>query len=116
MNYIFLISVIAVIAMILGIAAFSNFTLDNEHYDRLKYLVRRWSYITVFVGLLAKTFDIPHGVETVTVVAGIGALLAGLMDISTSNWKLDQPQQTFNGESFESMTEVDDEKENDMSV
>lgn len=93
MNYIFLVSVIAVIAAVLGIAAFSNLQLDDLHYDRLKYIVRRWSYITVFVGLLAKTFEIPHGVETVTVVAGIGALLAGLMDISTSNW-----QQTHNVE------------------
>lgn len=114
MNYAFLIAVVATIAVVLGIAAFSNLQLDDLHYDRLKYIVRRWSYITVFVGLLAKTFEIPHGVETVTVVAGIGAMLAGLMDISTTNWKLEQPQNNFNGESFERMTEVDDEEENGM--
>lgn len=112
MNYIFLISVIAAIAAVLGIAAFSNFQLDDAHYDRLKYIVRRWSDITVFVGLLAKTFDIPHGVETVTVVAGIGVLLARLMDISTSNYQLTQPQNNFNTDSFEEMT--DNEEKNDM--
>ena len=83
MNYLFLIIVLAVIVAILAVASFSNFELDSEHYDRLKWLVIRWSYIAVFIGVLAKTFNIPYGTETVTVVAAIGAMLAGLMNISS---------------------------------
>lgn len=103
MNYTFLIATVGVIAVILGIAAFSKFELADENYDRLAYLVQRWSYIVVFVGLIAKTFNMPYGVETTTLVAGIGALMAGLMNISTSNWKLNQPQITFNKDSFVEM-------------
>lgn len=105
MNYIFLISTVLVIAVILGIAAFSKLELTDKNYDRLAYLVQRWSYIIVFVGLVAKTFNMPYGIETTTLVAGIGALMAGLMDISTENWKLSQPQITFNKDSLEDMLE-----------
>lgn len=84
MNYLFLIIVIAVVLIVIGIAAFTDFELDNEHYDRLKWIVIRWSYITVFIGVIVKTFNIPYGIETVTVVAAIGAMLAGLLGVSTS--------------------------------
>jgi hypothetical protein len=84
MNYLFLIIVLAVVLAVIAIAAFTNFELDNEHYDRLKWVVIRWSYISVFVGVIAKTFDIPYGVETVTIVAAIGAMLAGLLGVSTN--------------------------------
>lgn len=83
MNYLFLIIVLAVIVVILAVASFTNFELDSEHYDRLKWLVIRWSYIVVFIGVIAKTFNIPYGTETVTVVAAIGAMFAGLMNISS---------------------------------
>lgn len=86
MNYLFLVIVLAVIVAILAIASFGEFELDSEHYDRLKWLVIRWSYIVVFIGLVAKTFNVPYGTETVTIVAGIGALLAGLMNISSKNF------------------------------
>jgi Kef-type K+ transport system membrane component KefB len=85
MNYLFLIIVIAAVLAVLAIAAFTNFELDNEHYDRLKQVVIKWSYITVFIGVIAKTFNVAYGTETVTVVAAIGAMLAGLLDISTDN-------------------------------
>ena len=83
MNYLFLIIVLAVIVAILAVASFTNFELDSEHYDRLKWLVIRWDYIVVFIGVIVKTFNVSYGVETVVVVAGIGALLAGLMNISS---------------------------------
>ena len=83
MNYLFLIIVLAVIVAILAVASFTNFELDSEHYDRLKWLVIRWSYIVVFIGVIAKTFNLPYGTETVTIVAAIGAMLAGLMNISS---------------------------------
>ena len=113
MNYIFLIAVIEIIAVVLGIAMFTNFELDDKHYDRLKWLVIRWDCIVVFIGLIAKTFNIPYGIETVVIVAGIGVMIAGLMGVSTSNWKLDQPQITFNEDSFTEMMDCEVEKNED---
>lgn len=117
MNYVFLIVTIGIIMAVLGVAAFSNFELDDKHYDRLKWLTIRWSYIVTFIGLIAKTFNMPYGVETVTVVAGIGALMAGLMGISTNNWKLTQPQNSFNADSFDEMLSevMDDEDTEEVS-
>lgn len=120
MNYLFLIIVIASVAGILGIAAFTNFEIDNWHYDRIKYIVMRWSFIVVFIGVIVKTFKIPYGVETVTIVAALGALMAGILGISTTNYYADAVQSSFNGESLPEMmseseeyeeyeTEVDDE-------
>lgn len=90
MNYIFLIVVIAAVVVILGIAAFSDFALDNDHYDRLKWLAMKWHYITAFVALLVKLFDFHYGSETVLIVAGIGALMAGLLGVSTHNYPEDE--------------------------
>ena len=86
MDYLFLLIVLAVIVAILAIASFGSFELDSEHYDRLKWIVIRWDYIVVFIALIVKTFNMPYGVETVAVVAGIGALLAGLMNISSKSF------------------------------
>lgn len=86
MNYIFPIAVFASVAIVLAIASFTNFEMDNFHYDRLKWVVSKWAYITTFIGLVVKTFDFPYGVETVTIVAGFGAMLAGFVDISRKNW------------------------------
>ena len=82
MEYAFLITVLAVVAIVLAIASFTNFELDSVHYDRLKFVVINWSYLVVFIGLLVKTFNFSYGTETVTVVAGLGAMLAGLIGIS----------------------------------
>lgn len=86
MNYVFPIAVFASVAIVLAIASFTNFEMDNFHYDRLKWVVSKWAYITTFIGLIVKTFDFPYGVETVTIVAGLGAMLAGFVDISKKNW------------------------------
>lgn len=90
MNYIFLIIVIAVIVVIVGIAIFSDFALDNAQYDRLKWLAMKWHYITAFVALLVKLFGFPYGSETVLIVAGIGALMAGLLGVSNKNYSEDE--------------------------
>ena len=87
MNYIFLVIVLAVVLAVLAIASFTNFGLDDVHYDRLKWIVIRWAYLVTFIGLVVKTFDISYGVETVTLVGGIGAMLAGLLNISNTNYE-----------------------------
>lgn len=101
MNYIFPIAVFATVAIVLAIASFTNFELDNYHYDRLKWVVLRWSYLVVFIGLIVKTFDIPYGTETVTLVAGLGAMLAGFLGISKKNWDGEELDETYDDEEFE---------------
>lgn len=86
MNYIFPIAVFATVAIVLAVASFTNFELDNYHYDRLKWVVIRWSYLTTFIGLVATTLKMPYSTETVTLACGIGAMLAGFLGISKSNW------------------------------
>ena len=109
MNYLFLIIVLAVIVAILAVASFSNFELDSEHYDRLKWVVIRWDYIVVFIALIVKTFNVSYGVETVAVVAGIGALLAGLLGISNSNYVGEKMTRMFNEDLLKDMLGFDDD-------
>ena len=121
MNYLFFIIVIAVVVAVILIAAFTNFKLDNEHYDRLKWLVIRWDCLVVFVGVIVKAFEVPYGLETVTVVAGIGAMLGGLLGVSSANYKFTSIQDTFNSEDFVDMLNFEygevyqDEEETDSA-
>lgn len=121
MNYIFLLTVLAVVLGVIIIASFTNFSLDNYHYDRLKWLVIRWSYIVIFVALLVKTFDFPYGTETVVVVAGIGAVLARFLGVSNKNYNEEKMTQMLNqdllkdmlgyGQDLHLMGEVESESE-----
>ena len=86
MNYLFFIIVIAVVIAVLWIASFTNFELDDAHYDRLKWVVLKWGYIVAFIGVIVKAFNMPYGVETVPIVGAIGALLGGLLDVSTKEY------------------------------
>lgn len=117
MSYLFLIIVIAVVAVVLGIAAFTNLELDNWHYERLKWVVMRWSFLVTFIGVIVKTFQIPYGIETTTIVAALGALMAGILGISTTNYYADAVQSSFNGESLpEMMGEPEDFEEYETEV
>lgn len=107
MNYLFLIITIAVIIGILCIAAFGKFKLSNEGYDRLKAVVIKWQYIVVFVALIVKTFDVTYGIETVTIVSGVGALLAGLMGISNVNYTGEKITEMYNADLLKDMLGFD---------
>lgn len=86
MNYLFFIIVIALVIAVLCIASFTNFELDDAHYDRLKWVVIKWGYFVAFIGVVVKAFNMPYGVETVTIVGAIGALLGGLLDVSAKEY------------------------------
>ena len=103
MNYIFLIAVIGIVVAVLAIASFTNFGLDDAHYDRLKWVVLRWTYLVTFLGIIVKTFAVPYGVETVTIVAGFGAMLAGLLGISITNYKGEQMTDLLNEDLLKDM-------------
>ena len=103
MKYLFLIITIAVVLGILLIATFSKFKLSNEQYDNLKAVVLKWHYLVVFIALIVKTFDVQYGIETVTIVSGIGAMLAGLMGISSANYTGDKMTAMFNEDLLKDM-------------
>lgn len=86
MKYAFLIATLLIVAAVIGIAALTNFRLDDEHYDRLKSLAMKWHYITAFVAAIVKVFEVPYGVETVAIVAAVGALMAGLLGVSAKEY------------------------------
>lgn len=109
MNYLFLIITLAVIAVVLLIAGFTKFRLTNEGYDRLKWLVVRWSYIVVFIALIAKTFKMPYGLETVAIVTGFGAMLAGLMGISNKNYNDERMTNLLNADLLKDMLGFDED-------
>lgn len=109
MNYLFLIITLAVIAVVLLIAGFTKFRLTNEGYDRLKWIVIRWSYIVVFIALIAKTFKMPYGLETVAVVTGFGAMLAGLMGISNKNYNDERVTNLLNADLLKDMLGFDED-------
>ena len=98
-----------IVVAILCIAAFGKFKLTNEGYDRLKAVVIKWSYLVVFIGLIVKTFDIPYGVETVTIVAGIGAMFAGLLGISNVNFTGEKITEMYNADLLKDMLGFDED-------
>lgn len=109
MNYLFLIITLAVIVAILCVAAFSKFKLSNEGYDRLKSVVIKWQYIVVFIALIVKTFDVAYGIETVTIVSGFGAMLAGLMGISNVNYTGEKITEVYNADLLKDMLGFDED-------
>lgn len=110
MDYLFLIIVLVIVLAVLAVATLTNFGLDNEHYDRLKWVVIRWSYLVTFIGIIVKTFDIAYGTETVTIVAGIGAMLAGLLGISNTNYIGEKLTKMFNEDLLKDMLNFDELK------
>ena len=108
MKYLFLIITIAVVLGVLLIATFSKFKLTDEQYDRLKAVVIKWQYLVVFIALIVKTFDVPYGIETVTIVSGFGAMLAGLMGISNANYTGERMTNMFNEDLLKDMLGYDE--------
>lgn len=108
MKYLFLIITIAVVLGVLLIATFSKFKLTDEQYDRLKAVVIKWQYLVVFIALIVKTFDVPYGIETVTIVSGFGAMLAGLMGISNTNYTGERMTNMFNEDLLKDMLGYDE--------
>lgn len=108
MKYLFFIITIAVVLGVLLIATFSKFKLTDEQYDRLKAVVIKWQYLVVFIALIVKTFDVQYGIETVTIVSGFGAMLAGLMGISNANYTGERMTNMFNEDLLKDMLGFDE--------
>lgn len=113
MKYTFLIVVLAVLFIGLGIAVFAKIRLTNDQYDRLKWIVERWHYITTLLGVVVSVINPEYGEETITLVAAIGAFLAGLIGISSVNYNKAKAIEE-DGEDEESFVFEDDEDEDDI--
>ena len=122
MKYSFLIATLAAIIAVLTIAVFCKLRLTNEQYDRLKSVVLKWQYLVVFVALIVKTLDVPMGVETVTIVSGLGAMLAGILGVSNTNYQDEKVTQAlgedllkdilnFDGDLYEEYPESEETEE-----
>lgn len=107
MKYLFLIITLAVIAGVLSIAAFTKFRLDDEQYDRLKWIVIRWQYLVAFVALIVKLFSVSYGVETVMLVAGVGVMLAGLLGVANKNYTTQKVTSILNQDLLKDMLGFD---------
>lgn len=107
MKYLFLIITLAVIAGVLSIAVFTKFRLDDEQYDRLKWIVIRWQYLVAFVALIVKLFSVSYGVETVLLVAGVGVMLAGLLGVANKNYTTQKVTSILNQDLLKDMLGFD---------
>lgn len=109
MKYAFLMITLIVVVGVLLIATFSNFQLSNEQYDRLKAIVVKWHYLVAFLALIVSTFNVVYGKETVTLVAGLGAMLAGLLGISNTNYEGEKITEVFNADLLKDMLGFDED-------
>lgn len=85
-HYIFLITVLAVLAIAVVFVTLRGIKLTNEQYDRLKDIVIKWPGIVTFLGVLVSTFHFEYGNETITVVSAFGAFLAYMLGISDKQY------------------------------
>lgn len=92
-QYIFMLTVLAVLAVAVICITLYGVNLSNDQYDRLKGIVVKWSGIVTFLGVLVSTFNFPYGEETITVVAAVGALLAYVMGVSAKNYNGEEDDQ-----------------------
>lgn len=107
-QYLFMIIVLAVLAVALVVITLYGVNLTNDQYDRLKGIVIKWSGITTFLGVIVATFKTPYGNETITLVAAIGALLSYMLGVSDKN---------FTGGALtdvDAIPEGDDDEEDDI--
>lgn len=109
MKYGFLAITLIVVIGVLIVATFSKFRLTNEEYDGLKKVVVKWHYITGFLALIVKTFDMSYGIETVAIVAGLGVMLAGLMGISNKNYEGEKITEVYNADLLKDMLGFDED-------
>ncbi len=109
MKYGFLAITLIVVIGVLIVATFSKFRLTNEEYDGLKKVVVKWHYITGFLALIVKTFDMSYGIETVAIVAGLGVMLAGLMGISNKNYEGERITEVYNADLLKDMLGFDED-------
>ncbi len=81
---------------------------SNRTYDILKYVALiALPAIQVFWLTIGKIWNISYTVEIGATIGAVALLLGTLLGVSTSNYRITKPQDTFSDESFLDM--IDDE-------
>lgn len=115
-NFIFPILVGVFTIALIVIALVPGIKLTNEQYDRLKWLSDKWELFVVFLGVITKAFDLPYAIATVTIFAGIGALLGGLLMKSNKDYKSNFPIEEDGDVDYTDIEEDEDEVDEDELI
>lgn len=91
--------------------------LSNGTYDKLKYIALiALPALQVFWLTIGKIWNISYTVEIGATIGAVALLLGTLLGVSTSNYRADKIQDTFNDDEIEELYEVEaDEDETDTT-
>lgn len=82
---------------------------SNKTYDILKYVALiALPALQVFWLTIGKIWDISYTVEIGATIGAVALLLGTLLGVSTSNYRIGKPQDTFSDESFLDMVDYED--------
>ncbi len=87
--------------------------LNNQTYDILKYVALiALPALQVFWLTIGKIWDLSYTVEIGATIGAVALLLGTLLGVSTSNYRADKIQDTFNYDDFNELyEEVEDYEE-----
>ena len=88
--------------------------LENREYDILKYVALiALPALQVFWLTIGKIWDINYTVEIGATIGAVALLLGTLLGVSTSTYRAEKIQDTFNYDDFNELYEAEDEVEDD---
>jgi len=91
--------------------------LSNGTYDKLKYIALiALPALQVFWLTIGKIWDISYTVEIGATIGAVALLLGTLLGVSTSNYRADKIQDTFNDDEIEELYEVEADEDIDETA
>lgn len=82
---------------------------SNKTYDILKYVALiALPAVQVFWLTIGKIWDISYTVEIGATIGAVALLLGTLLGVSTANYRIEKPQDTFSDEGFLDMIDCED--------
>jgi hypothetical protein len=88
--------------------------LSNGTYDKLKYIALiALPALQVFWLTIGKIWNISYTVEIGATIGAVALLLGTLLGVSTSNYRADKIQDTFNDDEIEELYEVEADEDTD---
>lgn len=85
-----------------------NFKLSNKAYDRLKEFTTVWlPALGTLYFALSGIWGFPYGEGVVGTITALVTFFGTVLKVSTTNYRADKVQDTFNSESIEAMMSED---------
>lgn len=85
---------------------------SNKTYDTLKYVALiALPALQVFWLTIGKIWGISYTVEIGATIGAVALLLGTLLGVSTSNYRAEKAQDTFNADDYNELYEVEDYEE-----